>query len=63
MGRPTLGAFVVAQRTPTSGLVVHIGSTDWCGDRGWKGPDSLAVRQITRNAIGHLLDGDAVWAR
>ncbi|HYE57165.1 MAG TPA: N,N-dimethylformamidase beta subunit family domain-containing protein, partial [Rhodothermales bacterium] len=39
--RATLGAFVAAQRTHTSGVVVHAGSTDWCGENGWNGPDSL----------------------
>lgn len=62
-GRPTLGALVVTQRAPTSGLVVHAGSTDWCGERGWNGPDSLAVRQITRNALHGLLRGTDLWSR
>ena len=62
-GRPTLGALAVTQRTPTSGIVVHAGSTDWCGDRGWNGPDSLAIRQITRNALRRLLRGEPVFSR
>ena len=62
-GRPTVAGFVAFQRTAASGVVVHAGSTDWAGARGFDGADSAAVRRITQNALRGLLAGGDVFPR
>lgn len=61
-GEQTVGTFFVYQRSPDSGVVVNAGSTNWCSTSGIGGADSLAIQQITRNAIDLLLEEDDVFS-
>jgi hypothetical protein len=47
----TVGTFIVIQKTATSGVVVNVGNTDWCSERGMGGPHGAILKQITKNAI------------
>lgn len=62
-GAETHGTFLVFQRRPDSGLVINVGSTDWCSSNGM---GSLVggdlIKTITGNAIENLLTGRAVFS-
>jgi hypothetical protein len=61
-GAETVGTFHVIQHTPSSGVVINGGSTNWTSHDGFGGRDSVAVRQITRNAIDILLSAGEVFS-
>jgi hypothetical protein len=47
----TIGTFTALQKTPTSGVVVNVGNTDWCSTNGFAGPNGAIIKHITKNAI------------
>jgi len=49
--KPGLGTFMVFQKTPASGTVVNVASTDWCSSNGIGGKDSKKIETITKNMI------------
>jgi len=51
----TIGAFVVTQKNPTSGRVIHIGSTNWCDLSNFYGQNKFVFQKVTKNAIYFLL--------
>lgn len=53
---PGVGTWVDFQKTPTSGRIINIGSTNWCSDTGIGGKDSLRIRKISENLINYLMD-------
>ena len=50
------GAWVAFQRTDSSGIVINVGSTNWCHEDGIYGVDSDRIQQLTRNMIHILKD-------
>lgn len=51
----TIGAFVITQKNPTSGKVIHIGSTNWCDLSNFYGQNKSVFQKVTKNAIYFLL--------
>ncbi|MFD0763838.1 N,N-dimethylformamidase beta subunit family domain-containing protein [Mucilaginibacter lutimaris] len=56
-----LGTFIVFKKTPTSGTVVNVATTDWCNKRGIGGKDKEKVRQITKNMIDKSLSDQTLF--
>lgn len=54
--KPTVGTFIVFQKTPNSGIVINTASTNWCSKTGIGGRDSIIIRKITQNMIDILLE-------
>lgn len=61
-GKETVGTFIVFKKTTSSGVVINAASYDWCSARGMGGRDGNALKQITLNAIDHLLTKTSVFA-
>jgi hypothetical protein len=59
----TYGTFTVLQRTPTSGVIINSGSTDWCSSNGMGGSSAAAINTITQNAIHKLLNDEPVFTQ
>ncbi len=57
--RETIGTFFIFQKSPTSGIVLNTGSTDWCNH--FEGDAGKNVRTITINAIEKLKTGKSVF--
>ncbi|MGZ3836831.1 MAG: hypothetical protein ACXVB0_25160, partial [Mucilaginibacter sp.] len=55
--KPGLGTFIVFQKTPGSGSVVNVASTDWCSVNGIGGMDRVKIETITKNMINGSLSG------
>jgi hypothetical protein len=56
---PGLGTFVVFQKTPSSGTVVNVASTNWCSTTGMGGIDGPKIETMTKNMIdGSLANSD-----
>lgn len=51
----TIGAFVLTQKNPSAGQVIHIGSTDWCKTSNFYGVNKTIFQMITNNCIYFLL--------
>jgi hypothetical protein len=49
------GTFLVFQKTPSSGVVVNVATTDWCSPYGMGGEDGDKIKKITTNIIDGLL--------
>lgn len=49
--KPGLGTFVVCKKTPESGTVVNVASTNWCASNGIGGEDKQKIETITKNMI------------
>jgi len=54
--------FIIFQKSPSSGVVLNTASTDWCGPHGIGGPDSVAIRKITDNALRALLSNKNLFS-
>lgn len=61
-GNPKNGAFIVAQKTKESGVIINTSSSDWCSANGIGGKDSLKIQKITLNMISLLLNGHDVFS-
>jgi hypothetical protein len=61
-GRKGLGTFIVFKKTPESGTVVNVASTDWCSVKGFKGSDSKKLIKITQNMIEKSLANDTLFS-
>ena len=48
------GAFLIFQKSRTSGTVINTGTMDWCSGYGLAGEDSVVVEKITDNMIEGL---------
>ena len=51
-----IGSWIYGQKTPTSGKIINVASTDWCSADGIYGPDSVRIETATSNMIHFLLD-------
>lgn len=60
--KETVGTFFVFQKTPSSGIIVNAGSTNWCSENGFSGKNAKEFRAITQNAINLLLNGETVFS-
>jgi hypothetical protein len=59
----TVGTFIVIQPTITSGIIVNVGSTDWCSSAGMGGPSGSDIKKITTNALLKLLNEEEVFSK
>lgn len=57
----TYGTFIVFRRTPSSGVVINVASTDWCSSEGMGGVDGEKIKKITSNALTKLTNGETVF--
>ncbi|MCH8837958.1 MAG: T9SS type A sorting domain-containing protein [Candidatus Marinimicrobia bacterium] len=53
--RETVGTWIEFQKTPDSGIIINVGSLDWCSNNGVGGTDGDLVTKITFNMIDYLL--------
>lgn len=61
-GRHTTATWLVAQRAPNSGIVINVGTTDWCSDKGIDGPSGTAIKKITDNMLNALMNNQSVFS-
>ncbi len=54
-GKTTYPTFQIFQHEKTSGKMVQLGTTNWCGKYGMGGTDSVRIKQITQNIFDGLL--------
>ncbi len=52
------GAWIAMQKSVNSGMIINVGSTDWCAKAGMEGPDKELVKQLTAHMIQTLLKND-----
>lgn len=57
----TVGTFIVFQKKTTSGIVINVSSTNWCGANGIGGSDQERIKKITANSIDLLLNNKNVF--
>ena len=58
---PGLGTFVVCKKTPASGTVVNVASTNWCSSTGIGGVDKEKIETITKNMIDGSLSNSNLF--
>jgi hypothetical protein len=59
----TFPTFAVMQKKSSSGIIVNVGTMDWCSPRGMGHQDSGdKIKMITKNAIDKLLTGENVFS-
>lgn len=61
--KETYPTFIAFKKSAKSGIVINVGSNDWCspngiGNHAWGAP----IRTITHNAISKLLNGDRIFS-
>lgn len=52
------GAWVVMQKSKSSGVIINTGSTDWCRKAGMKGKSSYLIKKLTLNMIDLLMNSE-----
>jgi hypothetical protein len=57
-----IGTFVAVQKFEYSGTVINVGNVQWCSVNGIGGPDSIVIRQITKNMIHLLLSKESIFS-
>jgi hypothetical protein len=61
-GQETFPTFTVLQKSQASGIIVNVGSINWCSSSGMGSPDAgEKIKTITRNALNKLLTGQNVF--
>ncbi|HEV8513993.1 MAG TPA: N,N-dimethylformamidase beta subunit family domain-containing protein [Cyclobacteriaceae bacterium] len=61
--KETVPTFTVMQKKTSSGIIVNVGTMDWCSIGGMGNQDSGdKIKVITRNAIDKLLNGKKVFS-
>jgi len=58
---PGLGTFVAFKKTPSSGTVVNVASTNWCSTTGIGGADKDKIETITKNMIDGSLNNSNLF--
>jgi hypothetical protein len=62
-GVETFPTFIAMRATPTSGVIVNMGASDWCSPTGVGHVTAgYPLKTITRNAIRKLVDGVTVFS-
>lgn len=63
------GTFIAFKKTPTSGNIINVGSTQWCADNfaigypgGFGGKDSRKIKQIVLNMFDLLLTKSNIYS-
>jgi hypothetical protein len=59
----TVGTFIVMQPKKESGVIVNVGSIDWCSTDGIGGADKDKFRRITLNAINGMLGKKSLFVQ
>lgn len=59
-GKANYGVFGVFKKNDSSGIIINVGSTNWCSD-GFKGRDSEKIKKLTYNFIHYLLNDIPVF--
>ena len=59
--KTTVGTFIVMQPKKDSGVIVNVGSTNWCSTEGIGGSQKDKFQQITMNAITSMLDDKSLF--
>lgn len=58
--KETHGTLLVFKKTKQAGIVINVGSTNWCSD-GFTGENSKEIKALTRNFIDFLVEGKEVF--
>jgi hypothetical protein len=58
--KETHGTLLVFQKTKTAGIVINVGSTNWCSD-GFTGESSKEIKALTTNFIAFLVEDREVF--
>ncbi len=61
-GQETYPTFIAMQPTASSGVIINMGSSDWCSPSGVGSTSGHQLKTITKNAIRKLLDGTNVFS-
>lgn len=61
-GKKGLGTFIVFKKTPDSGTVVNVASTDWCSSSAYKSVDKDKIIKITKNMIEKSLNNSTLFS-
>lgn len=58
------GTMTIFKKSPSSGIVINVGSTDWCSALTFdsKGADGKSVKIVTKNMIDGLLNNQQVFS-
>ena len=59
--KKTVGTFIVMQPKKDSGVIVNVGSIDWCSSDGIGGAEKDKFKKITLNAIKGMLDNKSLF--
>ena len=51
---------LVFQKKKQSGIIINVGSTNWCSD-GFTGENSEEIKGLTSNFINYLVKGKEVF--
>ena len=58
--KETHGTMLIFQKTKRSGVIINVGSTNWCSD-GFIGENSTEIKALTFNFIEFLVEGKDVF--
>jgi len=61
-GAETYPTFIAMRATASSGIIINMGSSDWCSQSGVGSTSGNPLKTITKNAIRKLLDGSNVFS-
>ena len=62
VSKTTIGTFIAFKKTQTSGVIINVGSTDWCSTVGFAGISGNSIKLITANSINLLMTDQNVFA-
>jgi hypothetical protein len=62
VSKTTVGTFIAFQKTVTSGKIINMGSTNWCGVAGFRGPSGPTIKLITLNCINLLMNDQNIFS-
>ena len=60
--KTTIGTFIAFQKTPTSGKIINVGSTNWCSVDGFAGSSGSTIKLITSNCINLLMTDKNIFS-
>jgi hypothetical protein len=62
VSKTTVGTFIAFQKTPTSGKIINVGSTNWCSTDGFGGLSGPTLKLITANCIDLLMTNKNIFS-